>query len=152
MKFFKTLSLIFIFFIHGCASFGSGTVDKELGSMLPKEAALRIVNSHIKMGDDLKLIGAGLGSYSCNQLPKPGAVSDIRSALYMTWTSGHRTLRISLDHPSNSFSCGSAIFVRNIPEEEVPLLLTALKSLGAPIEKYSIIRYNNRCPDCKPIL
>lgn len=152
MIFLKIFALALISFLSSCASFGSGTVDKELGSLIPKESALRIVNERLKLGDDLRLNATGFGSNSCRQLSKPGSVKDIRMAMYQTYTSGHRILWLSLDHPSNTMFCSSGVFISGFPEEQVALFLTALRSLGAPIDKFQIVRHKLDCHGCGPVL
>jgi hypothetical protein len=151
MIFFKSIALLLFAVITGCASFGSGTVDSELGALMPKEAAFRLVNERLRLDGDLKLNASGFGSTSCRQLAKPGSVKDIRTAMFQTYTSGHRILWLSLEHPSNTMFCGSAVFVSGIAEDQVAPFLTALRSLGAPINKFQIVRHKLDCHGCGPV-
>jgi hypothetical protein len=143
--------LLFLVLMSGCASFDSGTTDKELGSLMPKEAALKLINERLRLNEDLRLDGRGFGTQSCRQYAKPGFVKDIRMAMYQTYTSGHRILWLSLDHPSNTFFCGSAVFVPGLSEDQVSPFVTALRSLGAPIEKFQIVRHKLDCHGCGPV-
>ena len=143
--------LISFAFLSGCASFDSGNVDKELGSLIPKEAALKIVNERLKLSDDLRLDARGVGGQACSRMSKPGLVKDIRMVMYQTYSSGHRILWISLDHPSNSMFCGSGVFVSGLSEDKVVPFVTSLKSLGAPIDKFQIVRHKLDCHGCGPV-
>ena len=147
----KLFFLLSVAFVAGCASSDLVKVDNELGALIPKEAALKIVNERLKLSEDLRLDARGFGSQSCRQLSKPGLVKDIRSAMYQTYSSGHRVLWLSLDHPSNSMFCGSAVFVSGLSEDQVTPFVTALKSLGSPIEKFVILRHKLDCYSCGPV-
>lgn len=151
MIFRRVLALALISLISGCSSFDSGNVDKELGSLIPKEAALKIVNERLKLSDDLRLDARGAGGQACSRMSKPGLVKDIRFVMYQTYSSGHRILSISLDHPNNSLFCGSFVFVSGLSEDQVVPFVTSLKSLGAPIDKFQIVRHKLDCHGCGPV-
>ncbi len=149
--FLRRFLMIPFAFLVGCASFDSGKVDKDLGSLIPKEAALKIVNERLRLLDDLQIVARGVGGKACSQFSKPGHINDIRMVMYQTYSSGHRILWLSLKHPSNSMFCGSGVFVFGLTEDQVFPFVTALKSLGAPIDKFQIVRHNLDCHGCGPV-